>query len=208
MHIYNIHVFYCFGLILSRPKFLTVESMFLVTYSLPPWTIILHVLYIPYVGPCWSGLMCRNHSATCSHLQLQISVAPQIECVPTTSHWHVELQLHTCLHHWPLYFGHVSHDLVRCCKSTSFLKTDFPSFCFAVETFLILPLLYFLPVTNEMINVGSLLRYLSIHFSVFLVESAKEHLSGRCLARLGQLYWHYFCFVSLPAVGRFLSCNK
>jgi hypothetical protein len=101
-----------------------------------------------------------------------------------------------------------SHDLVRCCKSTSLLKTDFPSFCFADETFLILPLLYFLPVTNEMINVVSLLRYLSIHFSVFLVESAKEHRSGRCLARLGQLYWHHICFVSLPAVGRFLSCNK
>lgn len=102
----------------------------------------------------------------------------------------------------------LSHDLVRCCKSTSFLKTDFPSFCFADETFLILPLLYFLPVTNKMINVGSLLHYLSIHFIVFLVVSAREHRSGRCLARLGQLYCHYICFVSLPAVGRFLSCNK
>ena len=81
-----------------------------------------------------------------------------------------------------------SHDLVRCCKSASFLKTDFPSFCFADETFLILPLLYFLPVTNEMINVGSLLHYLSIHFSVFLIVNAREHRSGRCLARLGQLY--------------------
>lgn len=81
----------------------------------------------------------------------------------------------------------LSHDLVRCCQSTSFLKTDFPSFCFADETFPHSSSTLFLPVTNEIINVGSLLRYLSIHFSVFLVVNAKEHRSGRCLASLVQL---------------------